>query len=443
MNWKLVRLLLIFFAVTPALILAGHAQQTHPAQPATREMRAKWKAWHEIMKHTPKPEKTGCFKASYPDTTWHEAICKIAPLVPYPPAKNVRSSTGRAARGAQPYTVGDGTDDTASVTGTLSSATGSFPLVSGLSSANAYSLQLNANTFSTSACDGAAVPSECQGWEQFLYTSSPSETYIQYWLLNWGTTCPSGWMTHSGSCFKNSSATDVTAPQLANFGYLELVGDATSSTDEVTFYPGAGDVSSTGEDSLLNLSDSWNQAEFNIVGNGDLSEVDFNSGATFMVETSVVNGTTTAPACESLGFTGETNNLSLVGSCCPYAGTTSVSPNIQFLESSNSAATESCGTGGLVSNVTTAPSSSGTYSSSGGEYPTVTFTETLTDSTPGAEIYWTVSGCSGSTSGSNPLSSGGSFTLVYESEYDCNPSGTMYATESGYIASPVTSIDFP
>jgi hypothetical protein len=89
------------------------------------------------------------------------------------------------------------------------------------------------------------------------------------------------------------------------------------------------------------------------------------------------------------------------------------------------------------------PSSSGTYSSSGGEYPTVTFTETLTDSTPGAEIYWTVSGCSGSTSGSDPVSSGGSFTLVYESEYDCNPSGTMYATESGYIASPVTSIDFP
>jgi hypothetical protein len=443
MNWKFVRLLLVFFAVTPTLILVGHAQQTQSQQPTQREMRAKWKSWHETMKRTPKPEKSGCFKASYPDTSWHQATCKVAPPVPYPPAKDTHSSAVGTVGGAHAYTVGDGTDDTASVTGTLSSATGSFPLVSGLSSASAYSLQLNSEFFTTSVCDGAAVPSACQGWQQFLYTSSPSETFMQYWLLDWGTTCPSGWYTYSSDCYKNSSATDVAAPELANWAYLELVGGSTSSTDEVTFYPGAGDVSATGEDSVLNLEDVWNQAEFNVFGNGSGSEVTFNSGATFAVETSLVNGTTTKPACESTGFTGETNNLSLVGSCCPYAGSTYVSPNIQFLESSNSAATESCGAGGLVSNVTAVPSSSGTYSSSGGEYPTVTFTETLTDSTPGAEIYWTVSGCSGSTSGSDPVSSGGSFTLVYESEYDCNPSGTMYATESGYIASPVTSIDFP
>jgi hypothetical protein len=266
---------------------------------------------------------------------------------------------------------------------------------------------------------------------------------MQYWLLNWGTTCPSGWTSYSSNCFKNSSATDSSVPQLANWAYLELVGGSTSSTDTVTFYDGAGDVSATGEDSVLNLEQSWNQAEFNVFGNGSGSEVSFNTGATFVVQTSVVNGTTTAPACEATGFTAETNNLSLVGSCCPYAGSTYVSPYIQFLESSNSVATASCGTGGLQTNITAIPSSSGTYTSSGGEYPTITFTETLTDSTPGAEIYWQVSGCSGSTSGSSPVSSGGTFTLVYQSEYDCNPSGTMYATKSGYIASPVTPIDFP
>jgi len=113
------------------------------------------------------------------------------------------------------------------------------------------------------------------------------------------------------------------------------------------------------------------------------------------------------------------------------------------MESNDIAATETCGTGGLQNNITATPSSSGTYTTSGLEYPVITFTETLSDSTPGAEIYWQVSGCSGTTSGSSPVNSGGSFTLVYESEYDCNPSGTMYATAPGYLTSPVTPINFP
>lgn len=434
---RLVFLLLALFAISPVLSQTCQAQESQSTQP---EMRAKWKAWHETMKRTPKPSNKGCFKASYPDTTWQETTCKIAPLVPYPPKTSARHQATGNVGGARPYTVGNGSDDAASVSGTLSSATGSFPIVSGLSSATAYSLQLNSEFFTTSVCESAAVPSACQGWQQFVYTSSPSEIFIQYWLLDWGTTCPSGWTANGSDCYKNSSATDSTAPLLANWGALELVGESAGSTDKVTFYNGAGDVSATGEDSVLNLDLSWNQAEFNVFGNGNGSEVSFNSDATFVVETSLVNGTTTAPACEATGFTGETNNFSLIGACCPHAGSTYVSPSIQFMESNNSSATWSCSTGG---NFTATPGSGGTYTSSGGEYPNITFTETLTDSTPGASIYWQVAGCSGSTSGSDPASSGGGFTLYYSSESNCNPSGTIYATASGYLPSQVSTIDFP
>ncbi len=436
--------LLALTAVLSALALAAHAQ----IQPTSPDIRAKWKAWRETMKGIPKPNETGCFKASYPETEWEDATCLTPPLIPYPPAKGAIPSAGVGENGTSAYTVGGGgnTDYTGSVSGTLSSATGAFPVVSNLSSANAYSLQLNSQYFTTSVCSGAASPSACRGWEQFVYATSPSETFIQFWLLDWGKTCPSGWSTYTNNvinCFKNSSATSATIPQLANWASLELEGASASGTDKVTFYDGGTTVSATGTDSVLNLELSWNQAEFNVFGNGNSSEVSFNSDATFVVQTSLVNGTTTKPACEATSFTAETNNLSLVGSCCPYTGSGSVSPKIQFLESNNPAATASCGTSSLQVNTVAVPNSNGTYVSSGGENPNITFTETVTDSTPGAQIYWQVAGCSGSTSGSDPLSSGGMFTLFYESASNCNPSGTIYAMAPGYIPSAVTSIDFP
>lgn len=88
------------------------------------------------------------------------------------------------------------------------------------------------------------------------------------------------------------------------------------------------------------------------------------------------------------------------------------------------------------------PTSSSSYQTSGGIDATITFTETLYDSTQGAEIFWTVPSCAGSVSGSSPVSSGGSFTLVYQSGTNCNPSGTMYATAPGYSQSSTTSIEF-
>ena len=350
--------------------------------------------------------------------------------------------------GALPYTVGNGNDYFANVgSNLLSSVTGSFRVVSGLTSISNYSLQLNTDHFSTSACNNSSDPS-CRGWVQFIYSKSPSEVLIESWLIDWGSsTCPSGWTSYNNGgeldCYINSPTTSSSVPLIADWPYIDLEGQTTSSTNEVTFYSGEGSASAESSDSVLDLSQGWNEAEFNVFGNCCSEQANLNSDTSFVVQMSLDDGTTTAPTPGSGGFTGETNSLSLVGSACPVAGSSYESPYLQFMESNDPSATETCGTGGADGNFVPTPYSSGTYTTNGGAPPTITFTETLSDSNPNADIYWTVPGCAGSVSGSDPLSAGGSFTLVYQSGSDCNPSGTMYATASGELQSPVTSIDFP
>jgi hypothetical protein len=189
------------------------------------------------------------------------------------------------------------------------------------------------------------------------------------------------------------------------------------------------------------LAQNWYSAEFNVFGDDKGHEVNFNDGTTFVVQTNLNNGTTNTPACMSgQGTTAETNNLNLIGPCCSYGGS---SPNIQFMESNDPNAASTCGSNGLQGNITSpTPTNSSNVSIWGSEYPTLTFTETLYDSAPGAVIYWQVSGCSGGASGGSPVSSGGSFTLVNQTSYNCNPSGTMYAVMPGFLPSPTVPINF-
>ncbi|HEX9110713.1 MAG TPA: Ig-like domain repeat protein [Terriglobales bacterium] len=117
-------------------------------------------------------------------------------------------------------------------------------------------------------------------------------------------------------------------------------------TDTATL--GSGDISASGADSVLNLDQSWNAAEFNVFGDGSSHEAYFSTspGSTIVVKTSITDGTTNHPACLQQSFTGETNNLGLADVtatsslvCCPYGGT---SPNIQFMET-NAGHTATCG----------------------------------------------------------------------------------------------------
>ena len=115
--------------------------------------------------------KEGCFKSVQPPVLNGEVPCGTSSQRPYP-----RST------GPRPNTVGNGSDLSAQVTGTISAATGrliaSRPLsreTGGSSTPNSSSLQLNTNTFSTAACSPPlcrASPERPTGSDGALFTNS-------------------------------------------------------------------------------------------------------------------------------------------------------------------------------------------------------------------------------------------------------------------------------
>jgi len=322
------------------------------AQVAHQPTRAEWR--RSMLKT---PTESGCFKASYPNTTWEEVACAPAAPVPY-----------ITARGTRPRTVGDGTDSLATVTsGTISSSEGSFPAVSNVTSEseidpannnpgsnnlgpNIFSLQLNTQDFTTTACSGGT--SYCQGWVQFIYSSHISDgVFIEYSLLYYTTSstgCPSGWAAYETpinmqpyyTCFFNTSVASVPSQSFTNLRELTLTGSATANgNDEVILSTNGTLYNLSYSDSALNLASAWTVSEFNVFGDCCGYEASFNTGATLIVSTTVDNGTTNAPSCASGGYTGEINSLSLVPPCCPYGGD---APGIAFMESSATGMAPTC-----------------------------------------------------------------------------------------------------
>ena len=191
--------------------------------------------------------------------------------------------------------------------------------------ANTFSLQLNVAPFTTPACSGSANPGSCQGWEQFLYSTTYNQVFLQYWLLSYNTTCPSGWSTTPqapGDCFINSSGSSLPGSALTVAGLTSttLTGSAVpGGNDTVVMTTGAGHATATGADDRLSLSQNWNTVEFALVGDCCDTQANFSSGTTVDVKTVVHSGSKTAPTCVLEGFTGETNNLNL--SATPALGT--------------------------------------------------------------------------------------------------------------------------
>ncbi len=307
-------------AIGGALLLSCAAQAAPAPAPDAAHL-----AWRETIAHTPTPTE-GCFAAAYPATTWHKVACKTAPAKPYLPA-----------RGRRGYTVGNGNDYSAVVGSIITSAVGSFPTVTGLKSetgyggqANTYSLQLNSEFFNTAVCNGGSTASSCQGWEQFVYSNS-SGAFMQYWLINYGSSCPSGgWMAYEGSCYRNSAEVSVPAQAATQLGNLKISASAVvNGTDTLVMTTASEAYTTTGKDSVVQLGKSWNAAEYNVVGDGGGSAAKFNSGTSITVQIALKDGATAAPNCESDdGTTGETNNLTL-GSCSVASGST---PTVKFTE---------------------------------------------------------------------------------------------------------------
>lgn len=315
------------------------------ASSSSKPSMKKLKSWRSSIMHVPLPKK-GCFKAGYPKNEWQEVPCTKAPLVPF-----------RPARGPIPEQIGNGNDTTAGVADTISEAIGSFDSVTNVVNVyginynnqqlepNIFSLQLNSQFFSgTPACNGIA---DCLGWGQFVYDNLAGQAYIQFWLINYGATCPSsggpatGWFSDGeNDCFGNSNAVTVTnSPPIdvSELSTMSVVGNANAgNNDNLIFYVDSTAYSTSDSDSVVSLATYWQQAEFNVFGDGNGTEATFNLNspvvASLQVRTAVDHGNIGAPSCIAAGYTGETNNLYFGGA--PTNPTSGNKPALVFTETS-------------------------------------------------------------------------------------------------------------
>jgi hypothetical protein len=318
--------------------------------------------WRKTIVHTTRPEKA-CFVADYPATAWTKIPCGKPPNVKF----QLAGGTG---------------DESATVSGHISQAEGSFDAVIGVHSAcsascqngcpanytcssgnlkNNFSLQLNTNLFtSTKACNGCVV------WEQFIFTNhgcpqvswttdllidvfapSPACAFIQYWLLFQanGTTpyspCQDGWRNGNPGCYVNSQNAVLYTPfsvdDLALMKLSGAVAGVYSKDDWVTFIYGGRATSAPGDNRLPELSQSWNQVEFNVLGNGGGSEVVFNPESMLVVRIQADNGARNAPMCKGTR-SGESNNLLPIAFPTFFPTASSPYPALVFVETNDPAA---------------------------------------------------------------------------------------------------------
>ena len=346
----------VLFAVRPAIAASPTDPKASPgaapsaptpgsaAAPAQSDLAKRHEDWRQAMHRLPQP-KPGCYVASYPHIEWKAVACGPAPKYPILPARNP----------AKHFVVGGGgaNDFAANPSGTILGAEGTFVSVSpgitesgpiansGPSITDAYTLQMNTNQFTSAACAGSPNPS-CKGWEQFVYVNDPSSHYvfIQYWLIQYNTTCPSGWTQFSFSggtsiyCYQSTTVSSLTAGHPASdLGTMTLSAAVTSSSDQAIITAG-GDMATKVGLNAVAASAGWTDAEFNIFGDGGNSsgggQAGFGANTTLVVRTTVHNGTRNAPSCRLESFTGETNSLTLVG-MSPIP--TQPSPAVEFTQS--------------------------------------------------------------------------------------------------------------
>lgn len=320
------------------------------------------KVWNEEMARSRLP-KAGCFNASYPETEWKEVPCGA----PSPYHNQPKP----------PNAVGNTTDFSAVSSGLITSAVGSFLRVSapisvtgvpagGATAAlDVFMLQINTQFFANApACNGVAG---CKGWEQFLFSQTqcgppgpgqqsvvPGTTacvFIEYWLLGFGAICPAAqpvpglnWTSDgSNNCFFNGNSSYVPPQTAASLAELTFSASA-GVQDQVTLTTSNGNISAVGQDSVLSLNRFWNTAEFNVFGDCCKTETFFSNPTSLILKTSIVDGTTNAPACGTSSFTAEQNNLTLAPTaspvCCPYGGT---SQAVEFMESNEDGHRAICG----------------------------------------------------------------------------------------------------
>ena len=111
-------------------------------------------------------------------------------------------------------------------------------------------------------------------------------------------------------------------------------------TEGTTVYP------ATGGNYFPDLGSQWQEAEFNVFGDGNGDQAVFNANSTLQVRNSVTSGTAAAPNCDQQSFTGESNNLTLVTLLPPVAHTGT--PSLVFQESNVAGSTQTTCAGAVT-----------------------------------------------------------------------------------------------
>ena len=371
--------------ISPSTGASTAADATTMSEPE----KAARRTWRAVIRNTPVPA-GGCFHVSYPNVAWERVECKEA-------KPHVHHASRRPATPA-PASVGDTNDYIAGVTeGLITEAHGHF-FISGVISEtnvpgnlsppgaitgpNEYSLQINTNRAYTPACAGHV---NCTVWQQFIYSINSDcvllvdctpGLYMQYWLYNWGTNCPSNWAHPAGDsvdCYTNSQTISVPDIPVTELGNVMLQGwaspaNGTDFNDCVFLDYGGEWFNAVCAASVLDIGSVWTHAEFNVVGDLDSTQANFNAGSQITVQLGIDNISNNVPPVCLLASdvaasatyagtwdTAETNNLTL-GACQtgigpvvngPYSFD---EPYIEFSETSAIPSTPclSCGGGSPV-----------------------------------------------------------------------------------------------
>jgi hypothetical protein len=284
--------------------------------------------------------------------------------------------------------------------GTIKSATGSWKNVVRLTDVSSsdfadvpqshndeYSFQMNTNLDrpSDAVCAANKQLSGCVIWQQFLYASTANHFHkvpalvIQTWVFPSDpmelTTdekkqayidaiakmkCPDGitWQQHfggkkadgsydtSGGCYNSIVNFDVPWIEAKNMAKVQLQGRTSENPDGTledtalltyTDADGKTTIYTVSEPDPLDFAHNWHAVDFNIVGNGEDSNVYFNGGTEFDGHISIVDDSDKKPECRggpksSLifeGISGEGGNYWL-DACGAGAGDDYSEPGIHF-----------------------------------------------------------------------------------------------------------------
>jgi hypothetical protein len=159
--------------------------------------------------------------------------------------------------------------------------------------------------------------------------------------------CPQGWTADNSTahgCFRNGNGYGVNELEgipLSDLANLTLTASANSTADQIFLSTGNGTLYTAGDaGELLNLSQWWSDAEFNVFGWSNGSQVNLGSNAVVTVQLITDTTPASSPTVNLGSFTAESNNLTLVpNSECAFGGS---HPGIQFTEGFPGATSPGC-----------------------------------------------------------------------------------------------------